>query len=321
MQKSVTRTPSTGGGWAVTARAIIREDIRRSILARSPIADAGARDLCEILTFLTGRKVTTGPLRERHNPNASKAPACTPVETLPAAALAWENRNIFPDHGLEYALLTYNSAIDYRAMNVVAGQQNTAFNILVDGWPSEKFHALEKPISRKIPKQVRLALVDKVKAAVAEMNDELSEEETEAYQGILGGRALQGPHSLYGAVVQFLKYDIGLIPVDADENILRRVKFLNAVRNQMTHAGQMPPLDGVSQEVADRYTAAIIGGVVPEINQLAIGRLFGFSNAGLGSVSQHHGELLRFFNDGIWHGHPLELMGFDEWLNSPEVLI
>lgn len=321
LEKSVSRSESTGGGWVCTAVATIRYESDQSVLALSPIADAGVWDLCEILTFLTGRRVTIAELTERYNPNARRSPACAPIETLPAASVAWKNRSSFAESGLRYGLLTYNLTIGYRDMNVIAGQQNTAFNILVDEWPSEKIHVLEKPLNRKIPKRVRRALAEKVQAAVEEIEDHLFEGEKEAYQGILMGRALQGPYSLHGAAVQFLKYDVGVIPVDADETILRRVKFMNAVRNQMTHAGQLPALGGMDREVADRYGGVIINGVVPEINQLAIGRLFGMSTAGLGSASQRHDELFRFFTEGTWHGYPLELMGFDEWLNSPETLI
>ena len=89
----------------------------------------------------------------------------------------------------------------------------------------------------------------------------------------------------------------------------------------MTHSGQMPELPGLEPVVSDRYTAAIVAGVVPAINQLAIGRLFGFTDDGLGSLSQHPTDLQRFFSEGNWRGQPLDLMGFEEWVNSPEALI
>jgi hypothetical protein len=81
----------------------------------------------------------------------------------------------------------------------------------------------------------------------------------------------------------------------------------------------MPLLPGLDQDQSDRYTVAIVGGVVPEITQLALGRLLGLTEAGLGSYSQNPYDLQRFFMEGNWHGQPLELMDFEEWLNNPDL--
>lgn len=205
-------------------------------------------------------------------------------------------------------------------MQVVAYLHNAALNVLVDKWPSSEISASPVEAGPQVPKHVRRSLADRIVSVVNECEG-LNEEAKQAYIPILRARVQQGPFSLHDAVMRFLRHNLGIIPSDDESSVTRRVQFMNSVRNKMTHSGRMPELEGLEQAVADRYTAVIVGGVVPAINQLAIGRLFGFTSDGLGSLSQNTIDLHRFFCESNWRGQPLDLMSFDEWINSPEALI
>lgn len=322
LTRSVTRIAESGvGGWHITASATLEADApESSLLARSPVLDGGVRDLCEILTFLTGRRVATADMHQFFNPDGSSERACIPEETFATADLAWRNRTRIATNGLSYAVLLENSAIDFWLMQVRAYLHNAVLNILVDKWPGDELTVLPVPAGPQVTRQTRNSLADHVAAALTAF-DGLQPEAREAYIPILRARVQQGPSSLHDAVMRLLRFNLGIIPVDADASVTRRVQFMNRVRNTMTHSGQMPELPGLEQSVADRYTAVIVAGVVPTINQLAIGRLFGFTSDGLGSLSQHPIDLQRFFSEGNWRGQPLDLMSFEEWVNSPEALI
>ena len=322
LTRSVTRIAESGvGGWHVTANATPDAcDPASSLLARSPVPDGGGRDLCEILTFLTGRRVATANMLQFFNPDSSSERACVPEETFPAADLAWRHRTRIATNGLSYAVMLENSAIDFWLMQVRAYLHNAVLNILVDKWPGEDLTVLPVPSGPQVTRQVRNSLADCVGSAVRSF-EELQEEAKDAYIPVLRARVQQGPSSLLDALMRLLRYNLGIIPVDADASVTRRVQFMNRVRNTMTHSGQMPELPGLEQAIADRYTAVIVAGVVPAINQLAIGRLFGFTTDGLGSLSQQPFDLQRFFTEGNWRGQPLDLMSFEEWINSPESLI
>jgi len=321
LTRSVTRVDGSDGGWEVTAFATTNDQNQESsVLGRFPSQDGGVRDICEVLTFVTGRRVVLEQSFQFFTPNAKSEAACLPEETFAAATLAWTHRERFSRHGVAYALLLENAAIDHRMMQVRAYLHNAVLNILVDKWPSEEISALPTPAVMKLPKKMRSELADNVEATVVAFPS-LPDEARSGYIPLLRAKVFQGPSSLHDAVLRLLQYDLGILPEKVDAPVVQRVQFMNRVRNYMTHSGQMPDLPGLSQEIADRYTAAIIGGVVPTINQLAIGRLFGFTTDTVGSLSQQPDDLQRFFLEGNWRGQPLELMSFEEWINSPEVLI
>lgn len=321
LTRNVTRTPESPGGWVVTANATIEEgSSESSVLCRFTTQDGGVRDLCEILTFLTGRRVITDGMQQFCVPDAKLNASCVQEETFAAAAIAWANRSRISRHGMQYAVLLENAAIDQRMMQVRAYLHNAVLNILVDKWPSEEIAAVPNPNRPTLPRAVRTELASCVERAVRDF-DGLTSDLKEAYIPVLRAKVQQGPWSLHDDVLRLLQYDLGILPVQVDEAVVRRVKFMNRVRNHMTHSGQMPELPGLQPAVSDRYTAVIVGGVVPAINQLALGRLFGFTVETVGSLSQQPLDLQRFFMDGNWRGQPLDLMSFEEWVNSPEVLI
>lgn len=321
LTRSVARIEGSDGDWQVTAVASANDsNSESSVLGRLPWQDGGVRDLCEILTFLTGRRVVVEQALQFFTPNANSEAACLPEETFAAAALAWSHRQRFSSHGLVYALLLENAAIDHRMMQVRAYLHNAVLNILVDKWPSDEIAFIPASAVTRLPKKVRKELADQVEATVTAFQG-LPKEAKDGYVRLLRGKVFQGPSSLHDAVLRLLQYNLGILPEKVDGAVVQRVQFMNRVRNHMTHSGQMPDLPGLTQEVADRYTAAIVGGVVPSINQLAIGRLFGFTTETVGSRSQQPLDLQRFFLEGNWRGQPLELMGFEEWINSLDGLV
>jgi hypothetical protein len=127
---------------------------------------------------------------------------------------------------------------------------------------------------------------------------------------------MQGPYSMLDSLVSLL-LEFGIIVDNDKEQTFARVGYLNTVRNRLTHAGEMPLLKGLNQSQSDQYTVNIVCGVLQLLNQLALGKRFGFSPQGIGSLSQQTDSLRRFFVEGVWNSHPIELLDFQDWISDP----
>ena len=304
----VTHVDEVRGSWVVSAKATTSErSSEQSFLARSPTDDGGIWDLCELLTFITGRRVLTRDLLERFNPNRAREPVCVLSAALLAASVAWGYRKALADRGLAYALLSHDSAFEQIFLQPKAAQYNTALNVIIDKWPLPKL--------RKVPLAVRDLLANTVEEVVAACGG-LSEEQRKGYSALLRSRVIDGPYSMLDRLILLLR-DLSIVEPGDGEAVLTRVRYLNTVRNRLTHSGEMPLLKDMTQDQSDRYTVNIVGGVLQELNQLALGRVMGFTAGGAGARSQGITNLRRFFTEGVWHNHPIELKDFQEWIEDP----
>jgi hypothetical protein len=307
LEQTVTRVDAVKGRWTVTGKAALNSTDERSILSRFPWDDNGVWDLCELLTFITGRRVVTHDMLERFDPNRAGDTPCVLAEALVAASVAWGHRQSLVDNGFVYALLSHNAACEYQFLQPKAAQYNTALNVLIDKWPLRKLP--------KIPQEIRESLAKAVEDVVANHRG-LSDDSRRGYTPILRSRVMDGPYSMLDRLNQLLS-DLGLVLPDDGDAVLTRVRYLNTVRNRLTHSGEMPQLKGMTQEQSDRYTVQIVGGVLQSINQMAIGKMLGFTASGVGSLSQDTTALRRFFVEGNWNNYPIETRSFSDWIEDP----
>lgn len=307
MEQVVTHIDGQKGEWTVTGKAALQSDGEASILSRTPIADNGLWDLCELLTFITGRRVLTCDMLERFDPNRADEAACIPVESLLAASAAWQHRQTLAESGMVYALLSHNSALDYQFLQPKAAQQNTALNVLIDKWPLPKLP--------KVAQGIREGLAKAVEELVGRWEG-LTDEARLGYTALLRSKVMEGPYSMLDKLTLLLR-DLGVVLADDGEPVMTRVRYLNTVRNRLTHSGEMPRLKNMTQEQSDRYTVTIVGGVLQSLNKLALGKMLGFSPSGVGSLSQDASGLRHFFAEGIWNNHPIEIMDYQEWIKDP----
>jgi hypothetical protein len=68
LTKQVSFVDKRSGGWAVTAEAEFDAGSTTSVLCRGQNNDHGVWDLCELLTFITGRRVAMEDQLERYSP-------------------------------------------------------------------------------------------------------------------------------------------------------------------------------------------------------------------------------------------------------------
>jgi len=295
------------GGWEVTATVSFDEanEIEPSILSREPIPDGGVGDLCELLTFITGRRVTTDSHTQHYDPNKYGPRACIPIETLPTAAVAWQHRQALVAQRLTYALLLHNEALTQNMLQILAGLNNTALNILIDQWGTSS-----SPLSKAANRELK----EKVTAAV-DACTQLSPVEKAAFKALLRSKVDGGLGSMTDRT-RALLVDLGIVDQETNDDVARRIKLVNNVRNSFTHKGEPPGIKdvkGMTAEQARRYTTAIVTGVVPQIIITALGKSLGFRARSVGSLSQNTRDLQVFFGQGKWRNWPLEELDFEQW--------
>ncbi len=291
------------GDWVATAVVEVASKGECSLLSEEPDQDGGIWDIEALLTFISGRKVVreeekTGFLHKEYG-----EPACSPVETLQALRVAWGNRSHLRDSRLFLALHCYNEALHSRSMLVQAGLISTALNIILDSFDFP---------SNSVDKQIRKNLAKEVENVVDKCS-ELSNEHAQAYKNILRGKVLEGVGgSQLSKLIAFLQsIEVVSDPILDSEN--GRAKILNSIRNGFVHSARVSDFRGLDKEKSSRYLAPVIGGVVPELVRLFLGRKLGFVENGIGSLSQHKESLRQFFRDGVYNEWKLEEKSWEEF--------
>lgn len=295
------RSPSRRGKWQATATVSWKGAGEKSILLDKVADDGGLWDLCNLLTFLTGRNVATAKYRKRVRPDGYGDYAVAQIETLRAAAHAWQNRECLISKNLHFALLLYNQAMNTNILQLRAFSYYTALDIVLSQ------HEMDyERVSKPIRKQLKREISDGLKKTTGLQPDQL-----ERYKNLLHSQIDRGPTSL--DKLFSLLQSLEIIDTSPTCGQKRRVRYINQVRNRLIHAGQTPKLEGLDDEQSKIYTANIVAAVVPEIIRIVIGHHLGFRRGGRGSYCQIKDDTINFFQNDVLRGQ-----GFDDSVKSFE---
>lgn len=103
--------------WIHTANAVLTKKHHKSILSIPEEDDDEVWDLCEVLTFITGRRVTTKEHLPRWNPSVFHSENQIAYSDLPTlASQVYSEREKLSD--LKLALIYYNEALSYRTLQI-----------------------------------------------------------------------------------------------------------------------------------------------------------------------------------------------------------
>ena len=293
------------GTWVATAIAEIERDGLESILLHEPSRDDGIWDLCQMLTFITGRVVTTQDHLHRNRPDLIVgSPLCIGAETLRALIIAWQKRRVLVDRGLVWAFLNYTEALRSDTVQTRGFHMNAAMNVLVDALTTAE-HRIKKPM--------RTLLKQDLEAWLKERTD-LDDDPRSMLIPRLNS-AIDSPGGLNDRTIRLLQsYEV--LTDRPTEGQLLRVGFINRLRNALVHRGTVPELKGLDANQSLEYAVNIVGGVVPEIVGLVLGQELGFTRNGLGSLSQYTDDLQAFFTNGSWRGYPIATTDFQSWVHD-----
>lgn len=270
--------PARKGTWQATATVSWDGSGEKSILLNEPADDGGQWDLCHLLTFLTGRQVATAEYRERFSPHGYGDYAVSLSETLRVTALAWQNRANLVPKNLHLALLLYNKAMNAAPLQSRAALYCTALNIILD-----QHHTTYQKVDKRTRKKLKT---------------ELQSDQAERYKRMLHSQVNDGPtlsFPLSDKLVSLLQ-SLEIIDTPPTPDQEDRVRYVNQVRNALTHTGRIPKLKGLN----DYHTAKIVDRVIPEIIRIVIGNHLGFRPGGTGSYCVVKGDVIDFFQNGVF---------------------
>ena len=287
-------SPSREGTWQATATVSWKVAGEKSILLDKVASDGGLWDLCNLLTFLTGRNVATPEYCERVRPDGYGDYAVAQIETLRAAAHAWQNRESLVSKNLHFALLLYNQAMNTNILQLRAASYCTALNIVLDQQEMD-YERVSKPIRKKLKDEI---------SNILEKTTELQPDEVVRYKNLLSGQIDRGP-SLLDKLFSLLQ-SLEIIDPSPTPEQETRVRYVDRVRNVLTHTGRIPELKGLDDEQAKRYTFNIVAAVVPEIIRIVIGHHLGFRPGGRGSYCQIKDDTVNFFQNGVFRGQSFD---------------
>ncbi|MCC7011096.1 MAG: hypothetical protein IT454_00925 [Planctomycetes bacterium] len=279
---------------SATISGVARSD-QQSILLHEPDNDGGVWDACELLTFLTGRRVTVDAERDRYSGSLGPplGQACIGIEVLCAANAAWANREALVQGNLHVPLLLLNAAADSRDFQVVGALHYTALNIVADSWSTTRGPDIDSASRQRLMESVASAVDG---AAIGDFCGE--------YKAVLRARIQQGLGSATDKLITLFR-TLDLLPDVLSESAARRVAEVNSCRNALVHTGRIRQLSKRTTEQSKQTAVALTLGVAADVCRLAIGSRLGFTTKTVGSLSQHPQELRQYFETGYWRGKPL----------------
>lgn len=298
--------PERKGTWQATATVSWNGPQEKSILldeTNETADDGGQWDLCHLLTFLTGRHVATAEYCERFSPHGHGDYAVAQIETLRATALAWQNRANLVPKKLHLALLLYNEAMNTSLLQSRAALYCTALNIILDQHHrDQQCHRNQQKVNKRTKKKLRNAI-----SGILANTTELQPDQTKQYKRMLHRQIDDGPtlsFTLSDKLISLLQ-SLEIIDTPPTLDQKTRVRYVNKVRNVLTHTGRIPNLKGLDEQ-SGNYTANIVAAVIPTIIRIVIGNHLGFRPGSTGSYCVIKGDVIDFFQNGVFRGQRLD---------------
>lgn len=289
--------PSYATGWVTTA--VAEHDGTtgvRSLLAESPIDDDGVWDLCELLTLVTGCRVTSPQYSERHGAAYRHIgrSAKIPLQSLHVTAAAWPGRDNVVACGMEMAIPSHNQAVS-DMIQTQASHYTTALDIICAKYPAQSQAGKDET---NVSDELKAAIKEKVTLAVKSCEG-LSDAQKEAFVNILCARVQQGTAKGFVGKLQDVLTDLGAIDEKPHKDVLARVKFIDTARNAIIHNGRLPkPGKDETRPQLGQKVAYIVYTILPEINRLAFFRALGVSPEDRTTFALDEPVLREFFTEG-----------------------
>ena len=284
-------------GWLTTAVAMHDGTSGiESVFAETPIKDDGAWDLCELLTFVTGRRVACPEYSERHGVAYRHIgrSAKVPLQSLHVAAAAWPGRDNVLSCGMEMAILSHNQAVS-DMIQTQASHYTTALDIVCAKYPARSHAGKDET---NVSDELKAAIKEKVAIAVNSC-DVLSGPQKEAFINILCARVQQGSSKGFVGKLQDVLEDLGAIDENPTKDVVARVKFIDTMRNTIIHNGRLPrPGKDETRTQLGQRVAYIVYTILPAINLQALLMVLKVSPEDQARYSLHEPVLREFFTEG-----------------------
>jgi hypothetical protein len=320
LQRTVTRTPKTDGQIIETAVVIFKDDENGKSKIFSEIPNSTQlHDLVLILSFLTGRRVYLEDNLTNH-PTMIYSDSVVGGNYFFNFNDFWDNVSNIEKQGMSSALYSLVCESSTNCLIGKAGYSNSAFDVVTSFWSKNnrktKYDDLPliKKGAAKLLEKVDGLLLRKIRDLLASF---LSEENVppRILQDISARLNLySSPSAIYKAT-EFLKAQ-GLYPLIVEsEDVEKRLRWVNMVRNAVAHQGDIPKDKNLSFETRMRISAAVVF-LVGEISKIYIAKhVLGIYDY---SIEQSEKDILSFFENGEYRGDKVFEESYSDYMTRIE---
>lgn len=286
----VKEEPSSSGTWSVTAVVAEHEKLDQAsvLLPDTPWVN-GAYDLSVILSLLSGRHTLVGNGVEPYLP-VSPGQAITSknfFRTYPV--VDWTLLPVLREAGAGEAMEAVLLAMTNSNIGVKIAMGSAALDGLNTRWYSVSG---SNPYTREVKAKIKAAGLEfKTNLEKASVNQDLIDDIMPRLSNVANESAL-------AKLAAFLKAG-GMYPENPDEEVLKRLKWLNVLRNSVTHSGSIR-LDIAESPEASLRVAGAVALLLQGICRIYIVKyLLKIEDQGVDEAQQ---AVMAFFLFGTYHG-------------------
>lgn len=298
-----------------TAIASIKEsDSKNSVITNPSGGFKTIDDLCLLLSFLTGRKVyLESDIEDYHSLHYTDA--VVGQNYFYHRTDAFDNLNKLQQFGLEsqfYNCVTASTSCD---LLCVAAYGNANLNAIYETWcKKNKFTTysckklLDKIVDRAVEITEKSILTRAQKKFIKLINNEnLNSEIVDDISVRI--RPYTAPSAIY-KLKAFLKHH-ELYPEEETDDTKHRLKWLNKVRNQIAHVGDIPKDKKISWEMMCEVTCNIAFLVSAIVNYYFGVHVLEINDYALNKEKE---EILKYFEDGTFRGKRVFDETYDDYM-------
>ncbi|MCW2456481.1 UNVERIFIED_ORG: hypothetical protein M2414_004238 [Rahnella aquatilis] len=288
--QSLKEEPSSSGTWSITAVVAEHETLDQAsvLLPDNPWLN-GAYDLSVILSLLSGRHTRVGNGFEPYLP-VSPGKAITSknfFRTYPV--VDWTLLPVLREAGAGEAMETVLLAMTNDNMGVKIAMGSAALDGLNTRWYSVSG---SNPYTREVKAKIKAAGLEfKVNLENSHVNHMLTNDIMPRLSNISNESAL-------AKLAAFLKAG-GMYPENTDDEALKRLKWLNVLRNSVAHSGSIR-LDIAKSPEASLRVAGAVALLLQHICRIYIAKyLLKIEDYGVEKAQQ---AVMTFFMNGTYNG-------------------
>jgi hypothetical protein len=285
LKRIIKTTPKRKGSWVETALVEINpENIKPSILYLEETKQNNIDDLCLLLSFLSGRRVSYEDDKniDNYNPEQHVDRIVYP-SYFRSSLFNWKNLENIVKNGLGPQFYNLTLAYESKELIAKAAYCNTAFNVIYNKWCKEnKLEFIETKTYNKIKNKILECLEEDGVA--------------ETYKEDICRRVnnLNSPSSII-KIKHFLK-GIELYPED-NEDAHKRLKWFSSVRNAFSHSGYLPNYGNFSTLMRMEICDSIISLILRIVQYYFATRILAISDPYLEFIRK---EISRYFMKGVF---------------------
>jgi len=295
--------PTSGGGWNNTATlTVASNNFDKSILVPNENEINQIHDFCNLLTFLTGRRVTVKECINQHNPYQSLGFSLPNHTIMHNFSELWGNMSKLSDAnlGVQFINLTYAfESVEFLGMSAYI--TSTLDAIYNSWWKKHTGDKINKSTKRKIKNSLRKYISNslfcniKIKLINILHDKEIHTNITDDIDKMING--IGNPSALF-ILEKFVIY-LKIYPKENTENPKKRLRFINTLRNILVHSGKIPKIPGESLQQEMEIALSTITICLEIVKLFFLEEIFHQEGFHINSMRS---ELQSYFKSGKFRG-------------------